>query len=185
MGYRSINSVTLVGRLGKDPEIRNTQAGKAIANLTLATSEKWRDRDGDQKEATEWHRVVCFNEKLAEIIEKYAHKGDLVAVQGKLVTRKWEKDGIERYATEIVIDAFNGSFTILAQPDGNKDSGGRRDDDRRDDRRDSRRDPPRRDDRRDDRGGRDAPRGGGGWDNGGTQAAGRRSTADLDDDIPF
>ena len=111
----SVNKVILVGNLGRDPEIRSTQDGMRIANLAVATSETWRDRvSGERKERTEWHRVVIFNERLAEIAEKYLKKGRKVYVEGALQTRKWtDNSGQERYTTEIVLQRFRGELTML------------------------------------------------------------------------
>ena len=111
----SVNKVILVGNLGRDPEIRSTQDGQRIAHFTLATSENWRDRaTGERKERTEWHRVVIFNERLAEIAEKYLRKGSKVYVEGQLQTRKWaDQQGQERYTTEVVLTRFRGELTML------------------------------------------------------------------------
>ena len=111
----SVNKVILVGNLGRDPEIRSTQDGMRIANLAVATSETWRDKmSGERKERTEWHRVVIFNERLAEIAEKYLKKGSKVYVEGALQTRKWtDNSGQERYTTEIVLQRFRGELTML------------------------------------------------------------------------
>jgi single-strand DNA-binding protein len=111
----SVNKVILVGNLGRDPELRSTQDGMRIANLAVATSESWRDRvSGERKERTEWHRVVIFNERLAEIAEKYLKKGSKVYVEGALQTRKWtDNSGQERYTTEIVLQRFRGELTML------------------------------------------------------------------------
>src|ERR1700737_4182038 len=111
----SINKVILVGNLGRDPERRSTQGGMRLANLAVATSESWRDRvSGERKERTEWHRVVIFNERLAEIAEKYLKKGAKVYVEGALQTRKWTDNiGQERSTTEIVLQRFRGERTIL------------------------------------------------------------------------
>ena len=111
----SVNKVILVGNLGRDPEIRSTQDGMRIANLAVATSETWRDRvSGERKERTEWHRVMIFNERLAEIAEKYLKKGRKVYVEGALQTRKWtDNSGQERYTTEIVLQRFRGELTML------------------------------------------------------------------------
>jgi single-strand DNA-binding protein len=119
----SVNKVILVGNLGRDPEIRSTQDGTKIANLSLATSETWRDRSsGERKERTEWHRVVIFNEKLSEVAEKYLRKGSKIYVEGQLQTRKWtDKEGQERYSTEVVLQRFRGELTML---DGRQDGGG-------------------------------------------------------------
>src|SRR5665213_3182439 len=104
----SINKVILVGNLGRDPEIRSTNDGTRIANLALATSESWRDRNsGERKERTEWHRVVIFNERLVEIVEKYVRKGSKLYIEGALQTRKWtDNAGVEKYSTEIVLQRF-------------------------------------------------------------------------------
>lgn len=111
----SLNKVMLIGNLGKDPEIRRTQDGRPIANLSVATSESWRDKaTGERKEKTEWHRVVIFNEGLCKIAEQYLKKGAKVYLEGALQTRKWtDKDGAEKYSTEIVIQGFNGSLKML------------------------------------------------------------------------
>ena len=120
--------VQLIGNLGKDPEIRRTQAGKPIANLSIATSESWRDKQtGERKEKTEWHRVVIFNEGLAGIAEQYLKKGAKVYVQGQLQTRKWtDQSGVERYSTEVVLQGFGATMTMLS--DGNGGSNRRSDD---------------------------------------------------------
>jgi single-strand DNA-binding protein len=117
----SVNKVILIGNLGKDPEMRRTQDGKPVANLTVATSESWRDKStGDRKEKTEWHRVVIFNEGLCKIAEQYLKKGSKVFIEGSLQTRKWtDQSGVERYSTEVVLQGFNSSLTML---DG-KDAG--------------------------------------------------------------
>ena len=108
-----LNKVTLIGRLGKDPEIRHTQAGKAIASFTLASSETWKDKSGEKQEKTEWFSCVCFSEGLSGVIERYVHKGDLIYIEGALRTRKYEKDGVDKYITEVVIDNFNGTLKML------------------------------------------------------------------------
>lgn len=121
----SVNKVILVGNLGRDPETRNAQSGAKIVNLTVATSESWNDRaSGERKERTEWHRVVIFNERLADVAERFLRKGRKVYVEGQLQTRKWtDPGGQERYTTEIVLDRFRGELTLL---DNNRDgeSGG-------------------------------------------------------------
>src|SRR5665213_110062 len=119
----SINKVILVGNLGRDPEIRSTNDGTRIANLALATSESWRDRNsGERKERTEWHRVVIFNERLVEIVEKYVRKGSKLYIEGALQTRKWtDNAGVEKYSTEIVLQRFRGELTML---DGARSGGG-------------------------------------------------------------
>lgn len=160
----SVNKVILVGNLGKDPEIRRTQDGRPIANLSVATSETWRDRaTGERKEKTEWHRVVIFNEGLAKVAEQYLKKGAKVYVEGQLQTRKWtDQSGVEKYSTEVVLQGFNSTLTML---DG-KGGGGSFSDDM----------------------------GGGGGDfgvSGPSSAAPRRAVPagarnnDMDDDIPF
>jgi single-strand DNA-binding protein len=119
----SINKVILVGNLGKDPEIRRTQDGRPIANLSVATSETWRDKaTGERKEKTEWHRVVIFNEGLAKVAEQYLKKGAKVYVEGSLQTRKWtDQSGVEKYSTEVVLQGFNSNLTML---DGRSGGGG-------------------------------------------------------------
>src|SRR5580698_8823778 len=121
----SVNKVILVGNLGKDPEVRSTQDGSKIVNLTLATSETWNDRaSGERKERTEWHRVVIFNDRVADVAERFLKKGAKVYVEGSLQTRKWtDQGGQERYTTEIVIGRFNGVLTMLDTRAGG-DSGG-------------------------------------------------------------
>jgi len=118
----SVNKVILVGNVGKDPEIRRTQDGRPIANLSLATSESWRDKNtGERKEKTEWHRVVVFSEPLCKVIEQYVKKGAKLYIEGALQTRKWtDKDGVEKYSTEVVLQGFNGTMTML---DGRQGSG--------------------------------------------------------------
>src|SRR5215470_11012394 len=118
----SVNKVILVGNLGRDPEIRSTNDGMRIANLALATSETWRDRNsGERKERTEWHRVVIFNERLVEIVEKYVKKGSKLYIEGALQTRKWtDNQGQERYSTEVVLQRFRGELTML---DGGRGGG--------------------------------------------------------------
>jgi single-strand DNA-binding protein len=111
----SVNKVILVGNLGKDPEVRSTQDGSKIVNLTLATSETWNDRaSGERKEKTEWHRVVVFNDRVADVAERFLKKGAKIYVEGSLQTRKWtDQQGQERYTTEVVIGRFNGQLTML------------------------------------------------------------------------
>ena len=119
----SVNKVILVGNLGKDPEIRRTQDGRPIANLSVATSENWRDKaTGERKEKTEWHRVVIFSEGLCKIAEQYLKKGAKVYIEGQLQTRKWtDQSGVEKYSTEVVLQNFNSTLTML---DGRNSSGG-------------------------------------------------------------
>ena len=116
----SLNKVMLIGNLGKDPEIRRTQDGRAIANLSIATSESWRDKaPGERKEKTEWHRVVIFNEGLCKVIEQYVKKGAKLYIEGALQTRKWtDKDGVEKYSTEVVLQGFNSTLTMLDTQSG-------------------------------------------------------------------
>ena len=111
----SVNKVILVGNLGKDPEIRRTNDGRPIANLSVATSESWRDKNtGERKEKTEWHRVVIFSEGLCKIVEQYLKKGSKVYLEGQLQTRKYtDKDGVEKYSTEVVLQNFNSTLTML------------------------------------------------------------------------
>lgn len=119
----SVNKVILIGNLGADPEIRRTQDGRPIANLNIATSETWRDRNsGERKEKTEWHRVVIFNEGLCKVAEQYLKKGAKVYIEGQLQTRKWQdKDGQDKYSTEVVLQGFNSTLTML---DGRGEGGG-------------------------------------------------------------
>jgi single-strand DNA-binding protein len=119
----SVNKVILVGNLGKDPEIRRTQDGRPIANLSVATSETWRDKaTGERKEKTEWHRVVIFSEGLAKVAEQYLKKGAKVYIEGQLQTRKWtDQSGVEKYSTEVVLQGFNANLTML---DGRSGGGG-------------------------------------------------------------
>ena len=159
----SVNKVILVGNLGRDPEIRTTQDGTKVANLSLATSETWRDKNsGERKERTEWHRVVIFNDRLVDVVEKYVRKGSKLYIEGALQTRKWtDKEGQERYSTEVVLQRFRGELTML---DGGRGGGGS------------------------DFGG-EPDTGGGGSMGGGGGGGGRRSGGsapqDLDDEIPF
>src|ERR1700746_4059078 len=122
----SVNKVILVGNLGRDPELRSTQDGMRIANLAVATSETWRDRvSGERKERTEWHRVVIFNERLAEVAEKYLKKGAKVYIEGALQTRKCTgNSGRERYRTEVVLQRFRGELTMLDGAGGPRGAGG-------------------------------------------------------------
>ena len=110
-----VNKVILIGNLGRDPEVRYSQDGNKIVNISLATSESWTDRgSGERREKTEWHRVVIFNDRLSEIAEKYLNKGSKVYLEGQLQTRKWTgNDGQERYTTEVVINRFRGDLTML------------------------------------------------------------------------
>ncbi|MEL6379340.1 MAG: single-stranded DNA-binding protein [Pseudomonadota bacterium] len=156
----SINKVILVGNLGADPEIRQTKDGKPIANLSIATSESWKDRNtGERREKTEWHRVVIFNEGLSRIAEQYLRKGSKVYLEGQLQTRKWQdQNGQDKYTTEVVLQGFGGNLTMLdGRRDGQNAMGGGSD-----------------------FGGSslDGPSGSGG-------GGGQQSSYELDDDIPF
>jgi single-strand DNA-binding protein len=119
----SVNKVILIGNLGADPEIRRTQDGRPIANLRVATSETWRDRNtGERREKTEWHRVVIFNEGLCKVAEQYLKKGSKVYIEGQLQTRKWQdQSGQDKYSTEVVLQGFNSQLTML---DGRGAGGG-------------------------------------------------------------
>lgn len=169
----SVNKVILVGNLGRDPEVRNFQNGGRVVNLRIATTENYKDREGNRQEKTEWHSVAIFNERLGEIAEKYLRKGSKVYVEGKLETRKWQDQaGQDRYSTEVTLRNFGGELTLLDSRggagggeeggfgggggySGGRSSGGERSGGS------SRPQPS--------RGGWDAPKGG----------------SDLDDDIPF
>ena len=123
----SVNKVILVGNLGRDPEVRHTNDGNPIVNLSVATSETWRDRSsGERRERTEWHRVVIFNERLGEVAQKYLQKGSKVYLEGQLQTRKWtDQQGVEKYTTEVVLNRFRGELTMLdSRSGGGGDFGG-------------------------------------------------------------
>ncbi|MGO3934297.1 single-stranded DNA-binding protein [Rhodopseudomonas pseudopalustris] len=161
----SVNKVILIGNLGADPEIKRTQDGRPIANLRIATSETWRDKNsGERKERTEWHRVVIFNEGLCRVAEQYLKKGAKVYIEGQLQTRKWtDQSGVEKYTTEVVLQNFNSVLTML---DGRSGGGGGY--------------------------GADDSMGGDFGSSGPSSAAPRRAPAppsggrhDMDDDIPF
>ena len=160
----SVNKVILVGNLGRDPEVRFSQNGGKIVNMSIATSESWKDKQsGERKEKTEWHRVVVFDERIADVCEKYLKKGAKVYLEGTIQTRKWTgNDGIEKYTTEVVIPRFNGVMTML---DGRSGGGGG--------------------------GGYDSGSGGGGgpdapdWDSPDSGGGAGGGGADLDDEIPF
>jgi single-strand DNA-binding protein len=161
----SVNKVILVGNLGRDPEIRSFQNGGRVANLSVATSENWKDRaTGERKERTEWHRVAIFNDRLVEVVEKYLKKGAKVYIEGQLETRKWtDQSGAERYTTEVVLRQFRGELTMLDGRGGAGSGGGGGDDFE------------------------DAPApayAGAGAGGGGSSRGGGRS-GPLDDDIPF
>lgn len=123
----SVNKVILVGNLGADPEVRNLPSGGKVVNLSIATSENWKDKNtGERREKTEWHRVVIFSEGLARVAESYLKKGSKVYIEGQLQTRKWQdQSGADKYSTEIVLQGFNSNMTLL---DGRGDSGGGGDD---------------------------------------------------------
>jgi single-strand DNA-binding protein len=122
----SVNKVILVGNLGKDPEVRRLQNGNPVVNLTVATSDTWRDKGtGERKEKTEWHRVVIFSEGLAKVAEQYLKKGAKVYIEGALQTRKWtDQQGVEKYSTEIVLQGFNSTLTMLDGRSGGSGGGG-------------------------------------------------------------
>jgi single-strand DNA-binding protein len=160
----SVNKVILVGNLGRDPEIRSTQDGTRVANLSLATSESWRDKNsGERRERTEWHRVVVFNDRIVDVCEKYLKKGSKIYVEGALQTRKWtDQSGAEKYTTEIVLQKFRGELTMLDGRGGGGVGAGESED------------------------------AGGGFSDSGSSGPGRMGRApagaaggDLDDDIPF
>jgi single-strand DNA-binding protein len=167
----SVNKVILIGNLGRDPEIRTTQDGTRVANLSIATSENWRDKgSGERREKTEWHRVVIFNDRLVEVVERYLKKGATVYIEGQLQTRKWtDQSGAEKYTTEVVLQKYRGELTMLGgrgdgggmsggEPDAGYGNGG---------------------------GGSYGGGGGGGGYGGGSSGGGSRGGGDLDDDIPF
>lgn len=118
----SVNKVILVGNLGRDPEIRSMPNGDRIANLSIATSETWRDKSsGERKEKTEWHRVVIFNDNIVKVVENYVKKGSTVYIEGALQTRKWtDQQGVEKYSTEIVVSRFKGELTMLGDKAGKR-----------------------------------------------------------------
>jgi len=122
----SVNKVILIGNLGRDPEIRSMQSGDKVCNLSVATSERWKDRNsGEMQEKTEWHRVVVFDQKLAEVAEKYLKKGGKVFLEGQLQTRKWtDNSGVEKYTTEVVLQRFRGELVMLDSRGGGDGGGG-------------------------------------------------------------
>jgi single-strand DNA-binding protein len=168
----SVNKVILVGNLGRDPEVKPMQDGRSLVNMSVATSETWRDRNsGERKERTEWHRVVIFNDKLAEVAQKFLKKGAKVYLEGQLTTRKWtDQSGQERYTTEVVVPRFGGTLTML---DGRSEGGGGGGGGGMDD-----------DGMSGGGGGGGGMSSGGGGSSGGGRAA-PRAKAELDDDIPF
>ena len=119
----SVNKVILVGNLGRDPEVRTTNNGNKVVQLSIATSERWRDRgSGEQREKTEWHRVVIFNERLADVAERYLQRGRQVYIEGQLQTRKWQdQEGNDKYTTEIVLGQYRGELQMIG---GRGDGGG-------------------------------------------------------------
>ncbi|WP_135077159.1 single-stranded DNA-binding protein [Terasakiella sp. SH-1] len=121
----SVNKVILVGNLGRDPEVRFTNDGAKIVNLSLATSETWKDRQtGERRDRTEWHRVVIFNERLADVAERFLRKGSTVYLEGALQTRKWtDQQGIEKYTTEVVLQRYRGELTMLGSRSGGGEGG--------------------------------------------------------------
>lgn len=117
----SVNKVIIVGNLGKDPEVRTLNSGEKVANLSVATSESWKDKaTGERKEKTEWHRVTIFNENIVKVAENYLKKGSTVYIEGSLQTRKYEQNGVEKYTTEVVLQKFRGELTML----GGRSDGG-------------------------------------------------------------
>ena len=115
----SVNKVIVVGNLGRDPEVRTFQNGGKVCNLTVATSEKWKSKDGEQQERTEWHRVAIFSEPIVRIAEQYLRKGSKVYLEGQLETRKWQdQSGADRYTTEVVLRPYKGELTMLDGPSG-------------------------------------------------------------------
>ena len=169
----SLNKVMLIGNLGADPEIRSFQNGGKVANLRIATSEQWKDRNtGERQERTEWHTVAIFSEGLVSVVERFLKKGSKVYIEGKLQTRKWQdQNGQDRYSTEVVLRGFDGTLTMLDGPQGGSGGGGG--------------------------GQRGGGYGGGssgggtsggdqgGWNQGGGGSGGGSNYDDLDDDIPF
>ena len=154
----SVNKVILVGNLGRDPEIRTMQNSNRVANLSLATSERWFDKQANEKrEKTEWHRVVIFDEKLIDVVKQYVHKGSKLYLEGQLQTRKWtDQSGVEKYSTEVVLQRFRGVLTML---DSKGDTGG----------------AP----------GGDVGSGGDAFGGGGDGSGGAAPSPELNDDIPF
>ena len=121
----SLNKVQLIGNLGRDPEMRQTQDGRKIATFSMATTESWKDKmTGERRDKTEWHRVVIFNERLAGIVEQYLRKGAKIYLEGQMQTRKWtDQQGVEKYTTEIVLSQYRGELTMLGGRNDNADSG--------------------------------------------------------------
>jgi single-strand DNA-binding protein len=177
----SVNKVILIGNLGKDPEMRRLNSGEEIANLRIATTESWRDKQsGEKRERTEWHSVVIFNENLAKVASQYLKKGSKVYIEGQLQTRKWQdQQGQERYTTEIVLQRYRGELTLLDGRSGGGSSAGEMDDDYG---------GPREIERGGDRGGFGGPPARSGGSGGGQRPAtpgGGKFANDMDDEIPF
>lgn len=166
----SVNKVILIGNLGRDPEIRTTQDGTRVANLSIATSESWRDKgSGERREKTEWHRVVIFNDRLVDVAERYLKKGATVYIEGQLQTRKWtDQSGAEKYTTEVVLQKFRGELTMLGGRGDSSGAGGGE-----------------ADAGYGNSGGGFGGGGGSGSYGGGSSGGGSRGGSDLDDDIPF
>ena len=120
----SVNKVILVGNLGRDPEVRNTQSGSKVVNLAIATSDTWNDRNtGERRDRTTWHRVVILNERVGDVAERYLHKGSKVYIEGELRTRKWtDQQGVERHTTEVVIAQYRGNLVLLGDGQGRNDN---------------------------------------------------------------
>ena len=170
----SLNKVMLIGNLGQDPEIRSFQNGGRVANLRIATSERYKDRDGNQQEKTEWHTVAIFSDGLVGVVERFLKKGSKVYVEGQLQTRKWQdQTGNDRYSTEVVLRGFNGTLTMLDGPGGSgggSGGGGQRSGGWNDG---------------GNGGGGSGGGFGGGQSSGGGNQGGGSYSDDLDDDIPF
>ncbi len=169
----SVNKVILIGNLGRDPEVRSMNNGGKVVNLSIATSETWRDKNsGERQEKTEWHRVVIFNEKLGEVAERFLKKGSKVYVEGALQTRKWtDQSGAEKYSTEVVLQRFRGELTMLDGKGGGGGGGGGG--------------AGGGDDYGDDYGGGGGGNGGGGGRSSGGGGGSRKPSGPIDDDIPF
>lgn len=120
----SLNEVNIIGHVGQDPEFKTFQSGDRVANFSLAVTEKWKDKDGNPQERTEWVKISCTNQGLLKVIEGYVKKGTKLFVQGKLETRKWEQDGQTRYATEVCLRPYNGKIILLGSNSGNSTGGG-------------------------------------------------------------
>lgn len=119
----SVNKVILIGNVGKDPEVRQSGSGQKIVSFSLATSDSWKDKSGERQEKTEWHRIVIFNQGLADITERYVRKGSKLYIEGALQTRKWtDQSGVEKYTTEVVLGNYRGEMTLLDSKGGNSDS---------------------------------------------------------------